>query len=33
MKNKKEKKNIFVRFLQWLEQANKKAVEKGLCGS
>jgi len=34
MKNKRKKKNIVTRFLQWLEKANKNALEKGnLCGS
>jgi hypothetical protein len=34
MKDKKKKKSILVRFFQWLEKANKKAVEKGaFCGS
>ena len=33
MENKKKKKSIFIRFLEWLEKANKKAVERGLCGS
>lgn len=34
MENKREKKNIITRFLQWLEKANLKALEKGnLCGS
>jgi len=34
MKNKREKKYIITRFLEWLEKANKNALEKGsLCGS
>ncbi len=33
MDDKKKKKNIFIRFLEWLEKANKEAVERGLCGS
>jgi len=31
MKDKKKKKNIFIKFLEWIEKANKKAVEQGLC--
>jgi hypothetical protein len=33
MEDQNKKKNIFIRFLEWLEKANKKAVERGLCGS
>lgn len=34
MESRREKKNIVTRFLQWLEKANKNALEKGnLCGS
>ena len=34
MKNKREKKSMVTRFLEWLEKANKNALEKGsLCGS
>jgi len=34
MKNKRAKKNIVTRFLEWLEKANENALEKGsLCGS
>jgi hypothetical protein len=34
MENRREKKNIVTRFLEWLAQANQNAVEKGsLCGS
>jgi hypothetical protein len=34
MESRREKKNIITRFLQWLEKANKNALEKGsLCGS
>ena len=34
MENRRERKNIVTRFLQWLEKANIKALEKGnLCGS
>ena len=33
MQDKKKSKNIFVRFLEWLEKSNKRAIEKGLCGT
>lgn len=29
----KKKKNWIVRFLEWLGEANKKAAQKGMCGS
>ncbi len=35
MKENKKKKNVFIRFLQWFEKANKKVNKKdarqGLC--
>jgi len=34
MKEKKNKKNIMIRFLEWLARGNKKQAEKGnLCKS
>jgi len=34
MKDKKNKKNIVVRFLKWIIRGNKRAAEKGnLCKS
>jgi len=34
MKDKKKKKNIMVRFMEWMIRGNKKAVQKaGLCQS
>jgi hypothetical protein len=34
VKDKKKKKNIVVRFLEWIVKGNKKAAEKGsICKS
>jgi hypothetical protein len=34
IKEKKKKKNIVIRFMEWIIQGNKKAAEKGtLCKS
>ena len=34
MEDKKKKKNIWVRILEWIAAANKKAVENGtICRS
>jgi hypothetical protein len=34
IKGKKKKKNIVIRFMEWIIQGNKRAAEKGtLCKS
>jgi len=32
MVKKKKRKNIVIRFFEWLEKSNQKAVKSGLCG-